>query len=206
MIIVNESGSYVSSTLMSAAYLSPDNEVKGLLLSKERGGNDLNDPSEGLLVRDWTATYNWQTEEVLIEAPGVAQTVLFIQADVTELSLAFDQNMNPFIAFVTAGVAKFWWYDTDVNDTIITELPAGSVTPRCCLDDKRDYRDATSDIILCYVHAGALKMRMERERYLDEHIIQDPFIEPVTGLPAYLKQVGMNAINRLQWTGSLTVQ
>lgn len=205
-IPTNEFGDWVSTVVKSAAYYSPDSLDVGSMISKERGGIGLSDTTEGLDYQDWTLTWNWQTDEFMIEAPNTPLAMIYSHADVTELSLSFDQNMAPFITFVAAGVAKYWWYDTALGGRDLTTLPAGSVTPRCCLDDKRPYRSGTSDIILCYVHDGKLKMRMERERYLTDNIIADPFVDPVNSLPAYLKKVGMNAINRLQWTCRLAVQ
>ncbi len=118
------------------------------------------------------------------------------------MSLAFDQNMRPFVAFVQAGVAKHWWYNSAIQDREITELPVGSISPRCCIDDKREYRHGTSDIVLCYVLDGALWHALERERYTIPRVVVDPFVNPLNGAAASLVKVGMNAIGRLQWTGS----
>lgn len=196
---VNQSGSYLSSALVSNHYFSPDDEENYPLFDKEQGGIALNDPSLGTNVQPWTLRYFPASDEFVVEAANTPQTVVHTAPDVTEISLAFDQNMNPFITYVQAGVAKYWWYDTSINDTVITDLPANSLTPRCCIDDKRDNRDATSDIILCYVNGGALKKRIERERYTIEYIIQNPFLHPVFETPAVLKRVGMNKSMRLQW-------
>jgi len=203
---INQGGSYMSSALMEAEYYIPDNQEGGLTESREKGGIGLSDPSAGLWYQNWVATYNGATSNVEIEAPNSPISTLFNQPNLTELSLAFDQNMKPFIAFVESNIAKFWWYDTDIENTTISTLPAGSLTPRCCLDDKRLHRDGTSDIILCYIHNGALKKRIQRERYTIEYTVVDPFIHPVTLQAAFLKKVGMNKISRLQWTGQLAVQ
>lgn len=196
---VNESGAYVSSLLVSAHFLPPDDEQNYPLLDKEQGPVGLNDPTEGNRYQPWTLRYFPATDEFTVEAPNTAPTVIHTAPDVTQLSLAFDQNGNPFIAYVEDTVAKFWWFDTAQNDTVVSLLPANSLTPHCCIDDKRRERSGTSDIILCYVNAGALKMRWERDRYTVEYIIQSPFLHPVFDLPAVLKRVGMNKQNRLQW-------
>lgn len=206
MITVNEFDSYVSVILVSGAYLSPDDREDSALVSYERAGIGLNDSSEGINYQDWTLTYNWQTGNVEIEAANHPISTLFTRSGITEICLSFDHNMNPFVAFVENGVAKFWWWDTEVNNVVFSDLPVGSVTPRSCMDDKGDYMNAVSDILLCYVHEGALKMRIQRNRYIDEEIIQDPFVLPGTDQPAYLKKVGMNEHNRIQWTGSVVVQ
>lgn len=198
-IIANQAGDYVSSLTISAHFLSPDDQENSALIDFELGGIALNDPIEGLEYQPWTLRYFPATGDFVISAPNTPNTIIHNAPDVTEISLAFDQNMNPFIAYVEDTVAKFWWYDTEINDTVVSLLPANSLTPRCCTDDKRDNRDATSDIILCYVNAGALYFRQERDRYTVQYLIVDPFIHPVFELPATLKRVGMNEVNRLQW-------
>lgn len=198
-IIANNSGDYVSSLLIAGHFLPPDDLDTYPLMVFEMGGVGLNDPSEGLRVQTWTLRYYPASGDVSISAPNTAPTVLFTRSDITEIDLAFDQNMNPFVCFVEAGQAKFWWFDTDVSDTVFSNLPADSLTPRCCLDDKRETQTNSSDILLFYVNAGALKMRRQRDRYINEYIVDSPFLHPTLGLPAVLKKVGMNQYNRLQW-------
>lgn len=160
----------------------------------EMGGTALNDVTLGLLVKMWTVRYDKPTGNVIMSAPGVGDVIAFTRADVTELSLTFDQNMNPFIAFVQAGQAKFWWYDPLVPGQVFEEslLPSTVKNPRCSLDDKRELESANNDIILAYVRAGSLYVRYQRERYLDEHLMR-------TGV-SKLYQVGMNNQYRFQFS------
>lgn len=195
----NQSGAYVSSILIADHFLPPDDLATDNLLDYEGGPVGLNDPSEGNDYQAWTLRWYSDTGDFVVEAPNTAPTIIHNAPNVTELSLAFDQNGNPFIAYVEDGDAKYWWYDTADDQTKVSNLPANSLTPRCCIDDKRDNRTGTSDIILCYVNGGALKMRWERERYTDEKIVKNPFVHPQTGNPAVLKRIGMNKVNRLQW-------
>jgi hypothetical protein len=197
----NQSGSYISSLVVGDYFLPPDDFESFLLLDYERGGIGLNDTLEGLDYQNWTLRYFPATEEFVIEAPNTPPTVIHTAPSVSEISLAFDQNMNPFIAYVEDGDGKFFWFDTVEQQDVVSDLPAGSLTPRCCIDDKRDFASGAqiSDIILCYVHNGALKKRMERDRYTIEYVLQDPFLHPDFELPAVLKRVGMNKKNRLQW-------
>jgi hypothetical protein len=189
----------LSSLLLSSHFLVPDDLETFYLLVYELGGIGLNDPSAGLRYQIWTLRYFPATGDVSISAPNTPDTVLFNRPDITEIDLAFDQNMNPFVCFVQAGTARFWWWDTNVAQTVFTDLPAGSLTPRCCLDDKRETQTNSSDIILCYVHNGGLRSRQERDRYTVEYTLDNPFLDPRFGLPAVLKKVGMNGVNRLQW-------
>jgi len=165
-----------------------------LLVDYEYGGTDLQVPGDGLLVKIWRLRYDSNSGDMVISAEGSPTTVLFNRPDITEVSLAFDQNMNPFVAFVQAGQAKFWWYDPLLPGMTFNESLLGSaITPRCSLDDKRSTQFANSDIILSYVRAGNLYYRQQRDRYLTERLLK-------TGLPGGLVDVGMNAALRYQWT------
>jgi hypothetical protein len=198
-IPLNQGGSGISTTLVSGHFLPPDDLTNYLLMDYENGGFDLNDTSEGLDYQTWTLRYAPESEDMMISAPNHPLSVLFNRPDITELSLAFDQNMNPFVTFVQAGTAVYWWFDPVANDQVFTNLPANSRSPRCCIDDKRDERSGTSDIILCYVTSDVLYERMERERYTVQRTLQNPFVHPDNGLTAVLVRVGMNDQNRLQW-------
>lgn len=163
------------------------------LNDSEMGGVALRDTSQGLLVRMWNCRYDRAAGDVIVGAEGVPDAVLFNRPDITELSLTFDQNMAPFIAFVQTGQAKFFWYDPVVQDYAFEEtLLAGCSSPRCSLDDKRANFVGGSDIVLAYVRAGALYMRLQRERYLVEHFLQ-------AGVDK-LYQVGMARNGRFQWS------
>jgi len=198
-IIANGAGEFVSSLLIAGHFLAPDDQTSQNLLDFEWGGIGLSDPSAGLRYQFWTLQYFSDTGDFVLSAPNTPATVVITLPDVTEVSLAFDQNMRPFFAYVQADVAKFYWWDTNIAAFTHTTLPADSLTPRCCLDDKRETQTNSSDIILCYVYNGDLKMRRQRDRYTIEYTVKSPFNHPVSGLPATLKRVGMNEFNRLQW-------
>lgn len=190
----------LSSLPITDHFLAPDDLETYPLMVYEWGGIGLNDPSEGLRYQDWTLRYFPATGDMVISAPNTAPTTLWTRSDITEIDLAFDQNMQPFIAFVEAGQAKFYWWDTNIAAFTFTNLPSGSLTPRCCgADDKRETQTDASDIILCYVYGGDLKMRRQRDRYTIQYTLESPFLHPTLELPAVLKRVGMNKKNRLQW-------
>jgi len=186
----------LSSVPVYAPYLTPDNvERPSALVDYEMGGIALNDPSQGLQVLIWTVRYDPAIGHVSIFAPGVIETTIFIEFGITSLSLAFDQNMRPFVAFVQNGTAKFFWFDTVLGNTTITELPGDARCPQCCMDDKRDMQSSQgdNDIILAYVRGTGLYYRQQRDRYEIERLLQDPI--PGTNL----LKVGMNEGRRLQF-------
>jgi hypothetical protein len=200
-IIANQSGGYLSSVLITDHFLEPDDRDTLNLLDYERGPVALNDPTSGLDYQNWTIRWIPSTGDFTYEAPNTPRTAVHNASNVTELSGSFDQNGNPFITYVESDVAKFWWYDPTIPGDTVSLLPANSLTPRCTHDDKRRIaaEGNLSDIILCYVNAGDLFFRQERDRYEVQYLLQSPLLHPVFELPAVLKRVGMNKKNRLQW-------
>lgn len=189
-------GSALSTVPGVAAFLPPRNREKEPLEDYEMGGRALNDASEGLRVYEWRGRYI--DGDVVLDVPGVVnpQTVLSV-ANITEFSFTFDQNMQPVVAYVVGDdTAHFYWFDATVPGFVTLDLPAGSITPRCSLDDKRPVAGTlvgASDILLTYLRAGTLYCRVQRERYETEH-------ELATGLEGYeIGQFGMNRVLRMQW-------
>lgn len=181
----------LSSLLVADAYTYPYNLV---LPNKKTayalGGANLSDPSQGLAVQLWTATAS--KTEVTLTAPNQTTNILILnQPDITELTLAFDQNMNATLAFVQYGVAKLYWFDTFVGEYVITEFPL-AISPRVTLDDNRKLQSNNSDMVLGYVRADNLYFRLQRERFLVERLLK-------ANVAARLEQMGMNVKNRLQF-------
>lgn len=181
----------------------PVKQPGDLLVDWELGGVYLNDPSQGLHVKLWKleAKPNIDTAQVdvIVSAPGgVAvgepERVLFSGADITEVALSFDQNMNPFVAYMQGGDPKIYWYDPTVPGMTHTTLPAGCYDLRCTLDDKRSFNVTDSDIVLGYIRAGNLCIRYQRERYLTEHILRAGI-----GSNARLVSMAMNNGSRMQF-------
>lgn len=143
----------------------------------EMGGVALNDPSQGLRVQLWKFTLVVDevtgASTISVEAPTVSKTVLFTGVDVNEIAGAFDQNMNPVVAYTEGGTPKLWWWDPTAGAMVHTTLPAGCIDLRVSLDDKRRFNVAESDVILSYVRGGAAYYRYQRDRYLVEYLLSD---------------------------------
>lgn len=156
----------------------------------ENGGIAINDASQGLNVQRWRARLI--DGDVIVDAPAVDEFTLISGAGITEISLAFDQNMRPALAYMESGSAKLRWYDSTVPGYDIITLPAGSATPRITMDDKRTTQAGISDIILAYVRSGTLYYRQQRDRFLTEYAL-------TTGITTGLIKIGMNNRLRLQF-------
>lgn len=180
---------------MFAPYLYPDDLFVTKLVDYELGGTALNDASDGLEVQKWTLRLEVDEltgmGDVYISADTVAETLLFSGDGITEISLTFDQNMNPAVGFMQSGEARLRWYDATIPGFTIITLPAGTTAPKLCLDDKRNLQTSASDIIMCYERAGSLYFRAQRDRFLVEYLL-------TTGVDGQVLKIGMNEKYRLQ--------
>lgn len=160
----------------------------------ERGGAGIGDSSQGLRVATWRARL--AGNDVLVsKAPYGTETLLFTETGITEISLAFDQNMQPMVAYVALGQAKLYWYDGTVPGYTTLFLGAGARSPFLSMDDKRDIAQILgySDVLLFYILSNRLVHRRQRDRFDTE--ITLAWLE---GSSASISKAGMNVGNRLQ--------
>lgn len=184
----------ISSVYIPATLLLPDDRARSnLLMDFERGGVALNDPTQGLNVKTWQV---WSDgSEVRVGAIGAASTALiFTGSDITEVSLAFDQNMRATIAYVEGGVTKLYWYDTLAAAMTHTTF-ADCRSPMVTMDDKRPIASTlgTNDVIFAYIRDGSVRYRQQRDRYAIERTL-----DTVDSASSRITQIGMGANNRLQ--------
>jgi len=182
----------LSSQVIAAQFRFPRNIPKRPLIDYEYGGAALQDASRGLRDRVWKGEVIG--EDVILSAQGVApETVLTVEG-IADFGFTFDQNMNVFVTYRTeAGGCFYYWFDSLVSGYVTTQLPVGSITPRCAIDDNRTLQVSVSDIILAYVRAGTLYFRAQRDRYLVEYNLAGSIG------PGGLIQVGMNEALRFQF-------
>lgn len=180
------------------AVLQPDRiGRKGLTQDFERGGIALNDPSQGRDVQDWRIRVDGTA--IKIGPVDGAEVTYFIEAGVTEVSLAFDTNMRPTIGYMSSGACKLRYFDTlSLSEQTITI--AGAKSPFLSLDDKRQTQNANSDILFFYIRANNLYFRQQRDRYQTERLLLTG-----VGANASIHRVGMNAKLRMEVTLKNTV-
>lgn len=160
----------LSDQVFPAGFLPPRDIPPQPLIDYEMGGIGLSDASHGMQVKPWRM--RWIEGQFLADATGVPPTLVYTRAGVKEFSFTFDQNMKPFITFVDGTGAYFYWYDATVSGYSLVALAAGTVTPKCSLDDKRLNQQSVSDIILAYVRGGNLYYRQQRDRYNTERLLK----------------------------------
>lgn len=171
-------------------WVEQQNRLTLPLIDYERGGTDLFSSSKNLQEVLWTAEY--VDGKIIVYRPGVDPITVITEEGITQIALGFDQLMRPHIAYMAAGgVCKFYWFDTQLN-AMATMIIPGATTPRLAMDEKRDEFQSYSDLILSYKKGMDLCIRVQRQRYQNE-ILLDRLIE------GDLISVGMNNKNRLQW-------
>lgn len=188
-------GDRLPNTAPPAPLLSPDSLGRqARIIDYERGGIALNDPSQGLDVQDWQARL--VGNEIRVSpAPYTTETVVVTEAGITELSLAFDQNMAPNIAYMALGQAKLYWYDTTLGAQTTTILDADVRSPFLTLDDKRPFATTigSNDVLLFYIRSNRLCYREQRDRYNNEVTLA--WFE---GSAVTISKAGMNSANAMQ--------
>lgn len=187
----------LSTTVIPAQFLSPDDRPYNKAIDYEFGGAALRDPSQGLLVKVWTYRLVGDSA-VTVEASDVAASTLFTRAGggITEISGCFDQNMNPCVTFMQNGQLWLWWFDTFVVAQVFTSFDGAQ--PKVCMDDKRQTQGAVNDMILAYVRNGDLFFRAQRDRFGIEYPLFVGLDPDLT-----LTKIGMNKVNRVQFAFSL---
>lgn len=186
-------GQALSLSVLSSGFLSPRNQrgITDFLIDYEQGGVNIGDASQGLQVKTWTGQFIGN--DVVLSADAVTPVAVLTVPGITEFGFTFDQNMRVFVAYVMGGNTFFYWYDSTIPGYTTTQLPAGSNSPRCSLDDKRPLEALTSDIILVYLRGDSMYFRAQRDRYGVEYLLTN------TGTGKLLAQVGMNSVNRFQF-------
>lgn len=185
-------GNVASSIGFGGLYIAPDDRVTTPIVDYELGGVALLDTSQGLQVKNWKLYLEDNNVYVLGEGDPTP-TLLFSESQVTEISLAFDQNMRWSVGYIANGVLKLRWYDSQVAARVTTTFST-AVNPKMCLDDKRDLSIDSSDVILAYLRGNTLYYRQQRDRFTIERALRTDLF-PGTKL----KNIGMNKNLRLQF-------
>ena len=180
-----------STPAVVADFLEPRDRPYNPLVSPEYGGPALNTPAQSRQVAVWTAFYEDGVVKVAPEEVPSTVTSLFAAVGVETISLAFDANMNPTIAYMQAGLCHLRWFDSMVNQMVTTTYP-GVDSCQVTTDDKRASQVGRDDVVFAYTRDGTLYYRLQRDRYTIEYT----FFSPVKGK---LLRFGMNRKNRLQF-------
>lgn len=145
-------------------FLAPDDRARtSLLVDYELGGIAIGDPSQGLQYQVWEARVAGGVIQTRPESGG-AWTDITSASSITEIALAFDQNMRPQVAYMAGGVCRFYWYDADSAAYVTSSFP-GATSPVVSMDDKRAAEVGLNDVVLFYLSGGNVIYRRQRDRY-----------------------------------------
>ena len=191
-------GLQLSKVLEYGPFLPPDGLPQLPTLSYQLGGIGISDPSAGLEYQVWTAVLvdaGLPTAYVQVSAPNTPPTTILTLADITWISLAFDQNMKPALAYMANGSSYLWWYDATIPGYSTVTLPTAAHSPQITFDDKRTISvdTAVSDIVLAYLLGTNMYMRQQRDRFTIDYLLTDQiiYVNPT------LYKVGMCSTDRL---------
>ncbi len=169
----------------------------GMLVDYEDGGIAINDTSEGLQYQVWKC-YVVNQRDVYIKAQTTGDIhFLFTQESLQEVSLTFDANMHPCIAYEAADICRLYWYDSLIQAFKITYFGPTYTSMKVLLDEKRIAMSTYSDIICTYIRSygddnSGLYMRRQRDRFAIQYLLYDGLVGPIY-------QFGMGKNWRLQW-------
>jgi len=161
----------------------------------ENGGVNLSDPSLGLNVKVWKGEII--DDKIFLSAEDVVPVEVYSGNGLTSISIAFDQNMNYFLAFTEQGVAKIRWYDTTILVHIVTVFTTGYRGLKATMDDKRMRQSSNNDIILSYIRNNGLYYRQQRDRFTIERLLKGELSDY-----SRLLKIGMGNNWRLQFVMS----
>ena len=186
----------ISSVPVPLPWGSRVNNRSNLRIDYETGGASVGTASSSSAF-EWVAETDGSSVSIYRE--GVSPVVVMSDVDITEVNLAFDQTMNPHIAYVAGGVAKWRYWDT-LASSYQTMILTDCRTPRCCSDEKTVEFSGDRDVVLAYLREDKLYLRLQRDRFTVEYekIPEEETHEPITETTR-LVTVAMNTGRRLQW-------
>lgn len=176
------------------ALVIPDDQVYPRTVSYERGGVALNDSSLGLNVQNWKLHTDGSNIYVSPE-PYTSDILVLSDTGITEVSLAFDQNMRIAVAYIQADQAKLYWFDSFAAAQVTTVLDSSISSVFLTMDDKREVASVvnSNDILLIYLKANTLYYRQQRDRFSVERALGT-----LNSGGTSIARCGMNSGNRMQ--------
>lgn len=154
------------------------------------GGTDIQNPVGGARYQLWT--FDTDGTGVYASSPGTGRKLILTPGvPIEEIRCCFDQNMFPFICYLSSGQWSYYWYNTQAGAPTTSQLPTGVTSVACSLDDKRLAESNVSDICLFYTLNNNLYYLRQRDRYGVQYLLR-------TNINAVLVRASMNVIQRMQ--------
>ena len=155
------------------------------------GGIGLQNPIQGVTGQLWKIRV-YQNKYVYLESLTYPETLIHTGEAISDITLAFDVNMNYYFAFLDKGECFLSWFDITQAKQVITSFGMDIVTPVVELDDKREMFYSNADVVFSYIRDNKLYHRLQRERFTIERLLDEG---PYVGIA----KAGMNKGNRFQY-------
>ena len=156
----------------------------------EDGPKRIQDTSEGQRYQVWRMRVI--NNDISITAPNFPEQVVLSIRGITSACFTFDQNGRYLMAYTAGTTLTLYWYDFFIEAYKHTLISEGVTGVRMTMDDKRDTQTDVSNIVLAYVREGNLYMRVQKDRYGIEYLVQE-------GIKGRLLKLGMTTRYRFQF-------
>lgn len=156
---------------------------------RHRGGIAISDGSKGRDYQIWEIRYADGVASIYLEESLIPSYSISIP-EPDMISVAFDNNMRPTIAYVISNVGYLYYYDT-LTESYSTISISGITSSRARIDDVSDFYNSTSDVLWIYTLGDTVRWRQQRDRYTVEYIVG-------AAGGKVIKKAGMNQLRRFQ--------
>lgn len=173
-------------------FVTPYNLPVSPLSRSCRGGIALNDASKGRDYQNWFVWYEVLTGTIKFgpEAIPMVATGSIVRPGVLQLSMAFDNNMNPVLAWIDASGGHVRYFSAATQNYVTVDVP-GATSCLVVVDDIRAYSNTLSDVVFAYTIPTGLWYSYQRNNYANP-------LQASTSV-RLLRRMGMNEFNRLQF-------
>jgi len=158
----------LSTVVVEGEYLPPEGLRKHPVTTFEKGPLAIEDTTKGLLYQNWMLTWNPNNDDFTVTPEDTGSPVVILNvADIKFASFTFDQSARITVSYSTSVSSYLYWYDTQVAQTVTTDLGADIFSPCIYLDDKRSTQNVVNDMLLWYTRsdgADKYKLFMKRQR------------------------------------------
>lgn len=133
------------------------------------GGIDLNDSSSGLNYQLWDISYV-NNQVIVTSRLNNKQYIIYEIENATDISVVFDQNMNPWCLYQKEEQYYLYWYNVTINQYSLT-LFENIVTPFMFMDLIGSIFSDQSSINIFYIKDGKIYCTQQSSRFTVQNLL-----------------------------------
>lgn len=133
------------------------------------GGIDLNDSSFGLNYQLWDISYV-NNQVIVTSRLNNKQYIIYEIENATDISVVFDQNMNPWCLYQKEEQYYLYWYNVTINQYSLT-LFENIVTPFMFMDLIGSIFSDQSSINIFYIKDGKIYCTQQSSRFTVQNLL-----------------------------------